>query len=87
MSTPRLLEFPCDYPLKVIGRRDAGFRARVHAIVLRHAPALAEAEVSERPSANGAYTCISYRLRAESRAQVEALVTELKGCEGVLLLL
>ena len=87
VSGAPLLEFPCDYPLKVVGRRDAGLRARVHAIVLRHAPGLDASQVSERPSSNGAYTSISYRLRAESRAQVEALVTDLKACEGVLLLL
>ena len=85
MSAP--LEFPCDYPIKVVGRPDDGFRARVHAIVLRHAPRLDGARVSERLSAAGAFISITYRLPAESRAQVEALVAELKGCDGVLLLL
>lgn len=81
------LQFPTDYPLKVVGRPADGFRARVHAIVLRHAPALAAERVSERLSANGNFLSISYLLPAESRAQVEALIAELKGCDGVLLLL
>jgi putative lipoic acid-binding regulatory protein len=81
------LSFPTDYPLKVVGRAQEGFRARVHALVLRHAPALPPERVSERLSANGNYLAISYLLHAESRAQVEALVTELRGCEGVLMLL
>ena len=87
MQPPAPLEFPTDYPLKVVGRPDNEFRARVHAIVLRHAPAIAAERVSERPSANGNYLSISYLLPAESRAQVEALVAELRSCDGVLMLL
>jgi uncharacterized protein len=82
-----LLSFPTDYPLKVVGRPVDDFRSRVHAIVLRHAPQLAAERVSERLSANGNFLSISYLLPAESRAQIEALVEELRGCAGVLLLL
>jgi len=87
VSEPALLEFPTDWPLKVVGRPDAELRARVHAIVLRHAPRTEAAQVSERLSTNGNFLAITYLLRAESRAQIEALVTELRSCEGVLLLL
>jgi hypothetical protein len=81
------LQFPTDYPLKVLGPPGAEFRARVQAIVQRHAPALAPERVSERLSSNGNFRSISYLLRAESRAQIEALVAELRACEGVLMLL
>jgi uncharacterized protein len=82
-----LLEFPTDYPLKVVGRPQDDFRARVHAIVLRHAPALPDSAVRERLSANGNFLSISYLLPAESRAQIEALVGELRRCDGVVMLL
>lgn len=81
------LTFPTDYPVKILGRPADEFRARVHAVMLRHAPDLAADRVSERLSANGNFLAISYLLRAHSRAQIEALVTELKACDGVLLLL
>ncbi|HUN70862.1 MAG TPA: DUF493 domain-containing protein [Steroidobacteraceae bacterium] len=84
---PPLLEFPCDYPIKVIGRPSDEFRARVHAIVLRHAPLIEPERVTERLSENGNFLSISYRIRAESREQVEALATDLKSCEGVLTLI
>ena len=84
---PPLLEFPTDYPIKVIGRPSDEFRARVHAIVLRHAPLTDPERVSERLSENGNFLSISYRIRAESREQVEALATDLKSCEGVLTLI
>ena len=56
---PAPLEFPTDYPLKVLGRPDNEFRARVHAIVLRHAPAPGPERVSERLSAKGNFLSIS----------------------------
>ena len=83
----QLLQFPTDYPLKVVGRAADEFRARVHAIVLRHAPALSAERVSARLSANGNFLSISYLLPATSREQVEALVAELKSCDGVMMLL
>jgi uncharacterized protein len=84
---PPLLEFPTDYPIKVIGRPSDEFRARVHAIVLRHVPLIEPERVTERLSENGNFLSISYRIRAESREQVEALAVDLKSCEGVLTLI
>ena len=84
---PPLLEFPADYPIKIIGRPSDEFRARVHAIVLRHVPLIEPERVSERLSENGNFLSISYRIRAESREQMEALAADLKSCEGVLTLI
>jgi len=84
---PPLLEFPTDYPIKIIGRPSDEFRARVHAIVLRHVPLIEPERVSERLSENGNFLSISYRIRAESREQMEALAADLKSCEGVLTLI
>ena len=87
MKRPELLEFPTDYPIKVIGRPSDEFRARVHAIMLRHVPLLDADRVSEQSSENGNFLSISYKVPAESREQIVALATELKSCEGVLMLI
>ena len=81
------LKFPTDYPIKVVGRPSDEFRARVHAIMLRHAPTLDADQVSERLSENGNFLSISYMIRAESREQIVALVNELKACDGVLMII
>jgi len=82
-----LLVFPADYPIKVVGRPSDEFRARVHAIVLRHVPSLDPDRITERLSENGNFLSISYPLRADSREQIEALIADLKACEGVLIIL
>jgi putative lipoic acid-binding regulatory protein len=87
VDKPPVLEFPTEYPIKVIGRPTAEFRARIHAIVLTHVPALEASHVTEHLSKNGNYLSISYALRAESREQMTALAAELKACPHVLLVI
>jgi putative lipoic acid-binding regulatory protein len=82
-----LLQFPTDYPIKVVGRPSDEFRARVHAIMVRHVPTLDADQVTERLSENANFISISYMIRAESREQIVALATDLKACDGVLMII
>lgn len=82
-----LLQFPTDYPLKVLGRPSAQFRTRVHGIMLSHVPDLDAVRIRERLSANGSFVAISYVIRATSREQVIALAAELSACEEVMMVL
>jgi uncharacterized protein len=82
-----LLQFPTDYPIKVVGRPSAEFRAHIHAIVLKHAPNVETDRISERLSENGNFLSISYMIRAESREQIVALAKDLTAAEGVLMVL
>ena len=87
VSDEPLLVFPTDYPIKVIGPPTPEFRARIHAIVLRHVPLTEASHVTEHLSKNGNYLSISYAIRAESREQVTALAADLTACEGVVLVI
>jgi putative lipoic acid-binding regulatory protein len=87
VSDTPLLNFPTDYPIKVIGRPSAEFRARIHAIVLRHVPAIEASHVTEHLSKNGNYLSISYAIRADSREQMTALAADLTACPDVLLVI
>jgi uncharacterized protein len=83
----QLLQFPTDYPIKVVGRPSAEFRAHIHAIVVKHAPDVESDLITERLSENGNFVSISYMIRAHSREQITALVVELKAATGVLMVL
>ena len=86
MSEP-LLQFPTDYPVKVVGRASGTLRAQIDAIILKHAPDLDASRTSERLSANGNFLSLSYTIRAVSAEQVKALAAELTACESVLIVL
>lgn len=87
VSRTPLLEFPTDYPIKVLGRASETLRHEADAIITKHAPDLDASRTSERLSANGNFLSISYTIRAVSAAQVEALAAELSSCDSVLLVL
>jgi len=87
VTETRLLKFPTDYPLKVVGRASEELRQAADAIVARHVPDLDASRRTERLSAEGNFLSISYVIRAVSAEQVTALAAELSACEAVLLLI
>ncbi len=72
-----LLEFPCAFPIKVMGRAQDGFAQAVLEVVLRHAPDFDAAGMEMRPSAKGAYLSLTCTITARSREQLDALYREL----------
>jgi putative lipoic acid-binding regulatory protein len=81
------MQFPCVFPLKVMGRRNDEFRSLVLGIVQKHAGAIAAENIEERPSKDGNYLSVTYTFEAQSREQLDALYRELTSCEKVLIVL
>ena len=75
----QLLEFPVDFPLKVMGRRVDGFAQTISDIVRRHSPAFDPGTIELRPSSQGTWLSLTVVVRIESRAQLEALYREIAG--------
>ena len=82
-----LLDFPCDFPIKVMGRKAPGFAQAVTDVVRRHAPDFDPATVEMRPSRQGRYLSVTCVLRATSRAQLDALYQELCDHPSVVMVL
>ena len=70
---PSLIEYPLDFPIKVLGRNQPGFGDAVVAIVRQHAPDFDPATVEMRPSKKNTYLSLTVVIRAVSRAQLDAL--------------
>jgi putative lipoic acid-binding regulatory protein len=77
MEPESLIEYPTDFPLKVMGKTQAGFAQAILEIVKRHAPDFDEASVGMRPSREGKYLSLTFVIRATSRRQLDALYQEL----------
>ncbi len=69
----RLLEFPADFPLKVMGRRVDGFAQAIVALVLERLPGFDPSTIELRASSKGAWLSLTLMLRVESRAQLESI--------------
>jgi putative lipoic acid-binding regulatory protein len=80
-----LLKFPTDLAVKVFGRNDADFRVAVTKIVEAHYGKAYT--VAEQPSKQASYVSLTVTVRAESRAQADALYQALVADERVLMAL
>ncbi|WP_079434728.1 YbeD family protein [Zoogloea sp. LCSB751] len=68
-----LLEFPCEFPIKIMGARVDGFAQAVLEVVTVHAPDFDGASMEMRPSAKGNYLSITCTVNATSQAQLDDL--------------
>ena len=74
-----LLEFPCAFPLKIMGLAGGALAQTVLEIVQRHAPDYDGATMEMRASSGGKYVSLTCTINATSKVQLDALYRELSG--------
>ncbi len=72
------IEFPCEYPVKVMGKNVPEFSEVVLEIIRRHAPDLRDENVGFRPSRNNNYLAVNVIIYATGTQQLQALFDDLK---------
>ncbi len=72
-----LIEYPCDFPIKVMGLAQQGFAQAIIEVVLRHDPSFNAASMEIRSSKAARYLSLTCTVRATSRVQLDALYQEL----------
>jgi putative lipoic acid-binding regulatory protein len=80
MQTPRdippeqsLIEYPCDFPIKVMGANVEGFAAAIAQVARQFDPGFDAQTIETRPSKAGNYLGVTITIRATSRPQLDAL--------------
>ena len=74
---PPKIEFPCDYPIKVLGRSSAEFRGIIIEVFERHAPGFDEEKITVKDSAKGTFTSLTITITATDKDQLDALHQDL----------
>jgi len=77
MAEDTLLEFPCDFPLKIMGKAEDTLAQVVLEIVTRHDPQFDGARMEMRASSGGKYISLTCTVIATSKPQLDALYREL----------
>lgn len=72
-----VMEFPCQFPLKIMGLTQPGFAQAVIEVVRKHAPDFDAATVEMRSSREAKYLSITATINARSREQLDELYREL----------
>ena len=73
LEAESLIEYPCDFPIKVLGRTQAGFAQAVLAVVRAHVPDFDGATMEMKTSKRGKYLSVTCVVRATSRQQLDEL--------------
>ena len=81
------LEFPCAFPIKIMGRTEDGFAQLMLDIVLRHVPDFDSSTMEMRASREGKYLSLTCVVNATSREQLDELYRELSGHPQVVMVL
>lgn len=79
-----IMTFPCQFPIKAMGKVEENFDALVVSIIRKHVSDLSENAVKSRLSKEGKFVSITVTVEAESKQQLDDIYMELTAHEKVL---
>ena len=87
MSEETLLEFPCAFPIKAMGRNADDFEQLVTTLVFRHAAPVPGEAVKVSESGQGNFVSVTVTVEATSKDQLDRIYQDLTDNEQVLMAL
>jgi putative lipoic acid-binding regulatory protein len=85
-DAPRI-EFPCQYPIKIMGRHEDGFTACIVDVIERHDPGFSRETIVWRESSGGRYLSVTVTITATGTDQLKSLFEDLKATGRVAMVL
>jgi len=86
-SNKDLLQFPCKFPIKVVGYAVDNLEENLFKIVKTHVPELENTHISTRASKDGKYLSITFNIQANSKAQLDKIYLDLNAYKDVVMCL
>ncbi len=86
-QAPPKIEFPCLYPIKIIGRAEAEFQQTVIAVVERHTGPLDPDLIRAQPSRKNNYLSVTVTIAATGEEQLRNIFQDLKQIDSVKMVL
>lgn len=77
-QVPPKIEFPCQYPIKVMGEAAPDFKMFVYDTIKKHADGLEHQHVTIRESRTGKFHAVTVTIEATGTTQLEAIFQSLK---------
>ena len=87
MSEESVIEFPCQFPIKMMGRDTPEFRATARALVEKHAGPVADDAVQTALSRNARFVSVTVTIKAESQEQLDNIYRDVTSHDDVLMAL
>ena len=87
MGDETLLEFPCDFPIKLMGRDTGEFRETARSLVEKHTGPLDDDRIQSAQSRKGNFVSITVTVTATSQQQLDAIYRDVSAHDDVLMAL
>lgn len=87
MNEETLLEFPCEFPIKIMGRESDDFHSLARELVEKHTGPLADEAVVSSLSSKGNFVSVTVTINAQSQQQLDDIYRELTAHDEVLMAL
>ena len=87
MSEESLLQFPSEFPIKMMGRDTPGFRSTARALVEKHVGAVDDERVQASTSRNGRFVSVTVTITATSQQQLDDIYRDATAHDDVLMAL
>ena len=72
-----LIDFPCRFPIKVMGEQHPDFNSEILKTVREHAPDTADEHIQTRPSSKGNYVSATVSVQAENQEHLDNICRSL----------
>jgi len=82
-----LLEFPCRFPLKIMGRDQPDFETHVVDLISQHAGPVTTGDITIRTSSKGKFIALTVTVSATSREQLDDIYRSLSASDRVIYLI
>lgn len=87
MTEETLLEFPCEFPIKIMGRHTAEFHLVARALVEKHTGPIDDTAITSSLSRNGSFVSVTITISAQSKQQLDAIYQDATDHSDVLMAL
>lgn len=87
MSKETVFDFPCDFPIKMMGRNTPEFRMTAVSIIEAHTGTVDDKKIQSSLSRNGRFVSITISISAQSQRQLDDIYEDVSAHDDVLMAL
>jgi hypothetical protein len=87
MTEESVIEFPCDFPIKMMGRDTPEFRATARLLVENHVGTVTEEAIQVNLSAKSNFVSVTITVIATSQQQLDDIYRDVSAHDDVLMAL
>jgi putative lipoic acid-binding regulatory protein len=87
LSEESAIEFPCKFPIKMMGRDSPEFHKAARALIEDHVGPIADDAIQTNLSSKGNFVSITVTVTATSQQQLDAIYRDVSGHDDVLMAL